>query len=66
MYLTLEKFMGILDGIINERVQLRASSKGSKASNDVLDSFLNLPEEDNSEIGHEKFKHLLLVIEYLS
>jgi hypothetical protein len=61
-----EKLMGILDGIINERVQLRASSEGSKASNDVLDSFLNLAEEDNSEISHEKFKHLLLVIEYLS
>ena len=28
---------GILDGIIKQRLQLRASSKGSKADNDVLD-----------------------------
>ena len=66
MTIYFEKLMGILDGIINERVQLRASSDGSKASNDVLDSFLNLAEEDNSEINREDFKHLLLVIEYLS
>jgi cytochrome P450 len=66
MTIYFEKLMGILDGIINERVQLRASSDGSKASNDVLDSFLNLAEEDNSEISREDFKHLLLVIEYLS
>jgi hypothetical protein len=39
-----------LDGIINERLQLRASLKGSKASNDVLDSLLNLTQEDNSEL----------------
>uniref|UniRef100_A0A7N2R9P1 Cytochrome P450 76AD1-like protein n=1 Tax=Quercus lobata TaxID=97700 RepID=A0A7N2R9P1_QUELO len=37
-----------------------ASSEGSKASNDVLDSFLNLAEEDNSELSYDDFKHLLL------
>ena len=31
------KIFGILDGSINQRLQLRASSKGSKADNDVLD-----------------------------
>jgi cytochrome P450 len=60
------KLIEIFDSIINERVQLRASSEGSKASNDVLGSFLNLVEEDNSEISCNDFKHLLLVIDYLS
>ena len=60
------KLIGIFDGIIKERVQLRASSEGSKASNDVLDSFLNLTEEDNSEFSCDDFKRLLLVIKNLS
>jgi hypothetical protein len=60
------KLIEIFDSIINERVQLKASSEGFKASNDVLGSFLNLVEEDNSEISCNDFKHLLLVIDYLS
>jgi cytochrome P450 len=52
-----------LDGIINERLQLRASSKGSKASNDVLDSLLDLTQEDNSELSRDDIRHLLLVID---
>ena len=59
------KLFGIFDGIINERVQLRASSKGPKASNDVLDSLLTLNEEDNSKISLRDIKHLILVIDYL-
>ncbi|XP_065632847.1 cytochrome P450 76T24 isoform X2 [Quercus suber] len=55
-----EKLMGIFDGIIKERVQLRASSEGSMASNDVLDSFLNFAEEDGSQFSFHDFKHLLL------
>ncbi|XP_050289096.1 cytochrome P450 76T24-like isoform X4 [Quercus robur] len=54
------KVFGIFDGIINQRLQLRASSKGFKESNDVLDSLLNLTEEDNSEISLVDIKHLLL------
>ncbi|KAK7841681.1 geraniol 8-hydroxylase [Quercus suber] len=54
------KLLGIFDGIINQRLQLRALSKGSKASNDTLDSLLNLIEEDNSEISLLDIKHLLL------
>nr|XP_023926620.1 geraniol 8-hydroxylase-like [Quercus suber] len=54
------KLFGIFDGIINERVQLRASSKGPKASNDVLDSLLTLNEEDNSKISLRDIKHLIL------
>jgi hypothetical protein len=53
-----------LDGIINERLQLRGSSKGSKASNDVLDSLLDLTQEDNSELSWDDIRHLLLVIDY--
>jgi hypothetical protein len=51
------KLIEIFYSIINERVQLRASSEGSKASNDVLGYFLNLVEEDNSEISYNDFKH---------
>ena len=60
------KLIEIFYSIINERVKLRASLEGSKASNDVLGSFLNLVEEDNSEISCNDFKHLLLLIDYLS
>jgi cytochrome P450 len=62
MTIYLGKCFRILDGIINERLQLRASSsKGSKASSDVLDSLLDLTEEDNSELSCDNIKHLLLV-----
>ncbi|KAF3954454.1 hypothetical protein CMV_020202 [Castanea mollissima] len=54
------KLLGIFEGIINQRLQLRASSKGSKASNNTLDLLLNLIEEDNSEISLLDIKHLLL------
>jgi cytochrome P450 len=56
------KVFEILDAIINERVELRASPRGSKASSDVLDSLLNLIEEDNSELSCDHMKQLLLVI----
>jgi cytochrome P450 len=59
-------FFRILDGIINERLQSKASSKGSKASSDALGSLLNLIEEDNSELSYDDIKHLLLVIDYTS
>ena len=59
------KLLAIFDGIINQRLQLRASSKGYKASNDTLDSLLSFIEEDNSKINLLDIKHLLLVIDYL-
>ena len=37
----------------------------SEASNDVLDSLLNLIEDDNSEISLLDIKHLLMVIDFL-
>lgn len=60
------KLFGILDGIINERLQLRATSNASEAGGDVLDSLLRLVEEDNSQLSYDDIKHLLLVIRYLS
>ncbi|KAK7847805.1 cytochrome p450 76c4, partial [Quercus suber] len=48
------KLIEIFDRIINER--------GPNARNDLLDSFLNLAEDDNSELSHNDFKHLLLVL----
>jgi hypothetical protein len=55
------KLFGILDAIITKRAQLRASSRGSMASSDVLDSLLNHVEEDNSELNCDDIKHLLMV-----
>ena len=52
----------ILEGIINEQV-LRTSLEVSMARNNLLDSFLNLVEEDNLELSCHDFKHMLLVIE---
>ena len=58
------KIFGILDGSsINQRLQLRASSKDSKECNNVLNSLINLIEQDNSEISLVDIKHLLLVID---
>ncbi|KAK7850475.1 geraniol 8-hydroxylase [Quercus suber] len=54
------KILGILDGIIKQRLQSRASSMGSEAGNDVLDSLLSLIEEDNSKISLLDIKHLLM------
>ncbi|KAG6669665.1 hypothetical protein CIPAW_01G259900 [Carya illinoinensis] len=54
------KLFEILDGIINERLQLRATSKASKAGSDVLDSLLSLVEDDNSKLSYNDMKHLLL------
>ena len=59
------QILGIFDGIIKQRLQSRASSMSSEASNDVLDSLLNLIEDDNSEISLLDIKHLLMVIDFL-
>ena len=59
------QILGIFDGIIKQRLQSRASSMSSEASNDVLDSLLNLIEDDNSEISLLDIKHLLMVIYFL-
>ncbi|KAB1218860.1 Cytochrome P450 76C4 [Morella rubra] len=54
------KLSGILDGIINKRVQLRALSKSSKPNGDVLDSLLNLTEEDNPDLRFDDIKRLFM------
>ena len=56
------KLIKIFEGIINEQV-LRTSLEVSKTRNDLLDSFLNLVEEDNLELSFNGFKDMLLVIE---
>ena len=52
-----DKLIHIFEGIINQRLQ----SKGSSASNDVLDAFLNLTEENNQEWSCRDIIHLLMV-----
>ena len=55
------KMIGIFDRMINQRVQLR-KTQGSIASNDVLDTLLNITEDKSSEIERSHMEHLLLVI----
>ncbi|KAJ9680877.1 hypothetical protein PVL29_020014 [Vitis rotundifolia] len=50
------KLIDIFDGLINQRVQ----SKASSASSDVLDAFLNLTKENNQEWSCNDIIHLLM------
>ncbi|KAL6322108.1 hypothetical protein AAG906_005045 [Vitis piasezkii] len=50
------KLIDIFDGLINQRIQ----SKASSASNDVLDAFLNLTKENNQEWSCNDIIHLLM------
>ena len=61
MNIYFRNFFVVLDGIMDKRLQLRASSKGSKASSDVLDSLLDHIEEDNAELSYDHMKHLFQV-----
>ncbi|KAK2650502.1 hypothetical protein Ddye_017991 [Dipteronia dyeriana] len=57
-----EKIFNIFDGIIYERIQAREKMR-SKESNDLLDSLLNLVEENSSDqLSLTCIKHLLLDI----
>lgn len=55
----------IFDDIINQRLQVRASSTECTEIDDVLDSLINLVEENSSEFSFNHIKHLLLVSTYL-
>ncbi|XP_050203961.1 cytochrome P450 76T24-like [Mercurialis annua] len=55
-----DRLLEIFDGIINERIQRRASD--SNTSSDVLDSLLILAGESNSGLSLFDLKHLLLDI----
>ncbi|KAJ4727083.1 Cytochrome P450 family protein [Melia azedarach] len=50
----------IFDDIINQRLQVRASSTECTEIDDVLDSLINLVEENSSEFSFNHIKHLLL------
>ena len=51
------KLVKVFDGIIDQRLQLKASS----ANNDVLDSLLNLNKQHDHELSSNDIKHLLVV-----
>ncbi|TXG46383.1 hypothetical protein EZV62_028111 [Acer yangbiense] len=55
----IEKLFNIFDGIIDERIQAREKMM-SKESKDLLDSLLNLAEENSSQLSLTSIKHLLL------
>ncbi|KAL6322560.1 hypothetical protein AAG906_009870 [Vitis piasezkii] len=50
------KLLKVFDGIIDQRLQLKASS----ANNDVLDSLLNLNKQHDHELSSNDIKHLLV------
>ncbi|KAI4356838.1 hypothetical protein L6164_000825 [Bauhinia variegata] len=54
------KFLKYFDGIIEERIRSRTSEVESKEYNDVLDSFLNVSEEDSSHLSHLDLLHLFV------
>lgn len=52
--------IGIFDRMIKQRLQLR-KMQGSIASSDVLDTLLNVSEDNSNEIERSHMEHLLLV-----
>ena len=55
------KLIAFFDGIIKERLRLRALERETKACKDVLDSVLEVMLEDNSQVSHLHVLHLFLV-----
>ncbi|KAF3448446.1 hypothetical protein FNV43_RR09159 [Rhamnella rubrinervis] len=56
-----EKVIDLLDRMINERLELR-KLPGSIRHNDVLDTLLDITEENKEEINRTQILHLLLVL----
>ncbi|WVZ17427.1 hypothetical protein V8G54_010409 [Vigna mungo] len=54
------KLIAFFDGLIEERLRLRASENEAKESKDVLDSLLELMLEDNSQLTRPHVLHLFL------
>ncbi|BAT97792.1 Cytochrome P450 [Vigna angularis] len=56
----LEKLIAFFDGLIEERLRLRALENEDKACKDVLDSVLELMLEDNSKLTRSHVLHLFV------
>ncbi|XP_061347279.1 geraniol 8-hydroxylase-like [Gastrolobium bilobum] len=54
------ELIAFFDGLIEERLRLRASENESKACNDVLDSLLEVMQEENSQVSRPHVLHLFL------
>ncbi|KAG4400552.1 hypothetical protein GLYMA_07G083000v4 [Glycine max] len=54
------KLIAFFDGLVEERLRLRALENGSRECNDVLDSLLELMLEDNSQVTRPHVLHLFL------
>ncbi|KAF7844724.1 geraniol 8-hydroxylase-like [Senna tora] len=55
-----EKLISFFDGLIDERLRLRASEMESKGCNDVLDSLIQVMMEENSQVSRSHLLHLFL------
>lgn len=62
-YLT--KFFQILDGLIDKRLELR-KGKDYVTNNDMLDTLLNISQQNSQMMDRKKIRHFLLVIFSLS
>ncbi|XP_061347461.1 geraniol 8-hydroxylase-like [Gastrolobium bilobum] len=56
----LGKLVAFFDGLIEERLRLRASENESKACDDVLDSVLEVMLEENSQLSRPHVLHLFM------
>ncbi|MBA0737209.1 hypothetical protein Gogos_010682 [Gossypium gossypioides] len=60
MTIHLRKIMDLFDNVIDERVKLRRMSD-YVSTNDLLDTLLQLSQENNQELDKNQIKHLILV-----
>ncbi|MBA0646630.1 hypothetical protein Goklo_014580 [Gossypium klotzschianum] len=61
MTIHLRKIMDLFDNVIDERVELRRMSE-YVSTNDLLDTLLQLSQENNQELDKNQIKHLILVL----
>ncbi|MBA0796714.1 hypothetical protein Gohar_007457 [Gossypium harknessii] len=61
MTIHLRKIMDLFDNVIDERVELRRMSE-YVSTNDLLDTLLQLSQENNQELDKNQIKHLILVV----
>lgn len=55
------KILDLVDTLVQQRLELRKSTE-SATKNDVLDTLLNITEENSAEINKNQLNHLILVL----
>ncbi|KAM6588071.1 hypothetical protein CsatA_010676 [Cannabis sativa] len=60
MKIIFSRILLLMEGMINQRLKLRESSDSVK-NDDVLDTLLDIMEQNNNQINRHQITHLLLV-----